>query len=82
MPTRLCRLDHAEAITLSQRRGDGAPRQAPRKNFDEQVVVELTALIAFQTMSSKFNSASDVPARDFCHIPLPDSGEGSRSLET
>jgi hypothetical protein len=29
----------------------------------------LTGLIAFQNMSSKFNSALDVPAQGFCKLP-------------
>jgi alkylhydroperoxidase family enzyme len=33
-----------------------------REFFDEDGIVELTGLIAFQNMSSTFNSALDVPA--------------------
>jgi hypothetical protein len=33
--------------------------------------VELTGLIAFQNLSSKFNSALDVPSQGFCQIPPP-----------
>jgi len=50
-------LDDAEAITLSDRAVDDAP------------IVELTALIAFQNMSSKFNAALDVPPQGFCRLP-------------
>ena len=39
------------------------------KHFDEDGIVELTALIAFQNLSSKFNSALDVPAQGFCQLP-------------
>tara|TARA_R110001592_G_scaffold363170_1_gene680905 strand:- start:2950 stop:3135 length:186 start_codon:yes stop_codon:yes gene_type:complete len=31
--------------------------------------VELTGLIAFQNLSSKFNSALDVPPQGFCRLP-------------
>jgi alkylhydroperoxidase family enzyme len=37
--------------------------------FDEEAVIELTGLIAFQNLSSKFNAALDVPAQDFCQRP-------------
>ena len=37
--------------------------------FDEDGIVELTGLIAFQNMSSKFNSALDVPSQGFCSLP-------------
>ncbi len=49
-------LDYAEAMTDSTRRVSDA-------------IVELTGLIAFQNLSSKFNSALDVPAQGFCRLP-------------
>jgi alkylhydroperoxidase family enzyme len=41
-----------------------------KKHFDDNAIVELTALIAFQNLSSKFNSALGVPPQGFCRIPL------------
>jgi len=43
--------------------------QRLREFFDEDAIVELTGLIAFQNLSSKFNSALDVPAQGFCRLP-------------
>jgi hypothetical protein len=40
-----------------------------RSYFDDDGIVELTGLIAFQNMSSKFNSALGVPAQGFCKMP-------------
>jgi alkylhydroperoxidase family enzyme len=40
-----------------------------KEHFDEDAIVELTGLIAFQNLSSKFNNALDVPAQGFCKIP-------------
>ncbi len=37
--------------------------------FDDNAVIELTALIAFQNMSSKFNAALDVAPQGFCRLP-------------
>lgn len=37
--------------------------------FDEDEIVELTGLIAFQNLSSKFNSALDVSSQGFCRLP-------------
>ena len=34
--------------------------------FDDDAVIELTGLIAFQNLSSKFNAALDVPPLGFC----------------
>ena len=57
---------YAEAVTDSTRRVDDTLFARLRQSFSEQEIVELTALIAFQNMSSKFNSALGVPAQGFC----------------
>jgi uncharacterized peroxidase-related enzyme len=57
---------YAEAVTDSTRRVDDALFARLRQSFSEQDIVELTALIAFQNMSSKFNAALGVPAQGFC----------------
>lgn len=61
-------LAYAEAATDSARRVDDACFARLRALFDEQAVLELTALIAFQNMSSKFNAALALPAQGFCEI--------------
>jgi alkylhydroperoxidase family enzyme len=38
-------------------------------NHSEPQILELTALIAFQNLSSKFNAALAVPAQGFCELP-------------
>lgn len=64
-------LDYAEAITFSDRQVDGPLMAALREHFSGDAIVELTALIAFQNLSSKFNSALGVPAQGFCRLPRP-----------
>ena len=59
-------LAYAEAATDSRRQADDACFARLQAYFDEQAVVELAALIAFQNMSSKFNAALAVPAQGFC----------------
>ena len=70
-------LAYAEAATDPARRVDEALFARLKACFSEQEIVELTALIAFQNMSSKFNSALGVPAQGFCAIeveaPRPES---------
>jgi len=61
-------LDYAEAITLSDRAVDDALMARLKAQLDEDAIVELTALIAFQNMSSKFNAALDVPPQGFCRL--------------
>ena len=64
-------LDYAEAVTLSDRQVDEAVMSAVKARFDDDARLELTALIAFQNLSSKFNGALGVPVQGFC--PRPDA---------
>lgn len=59
-------LAYAEAVTDPHRRVDDALFARLRQHFGDDEMVELTALIAFQNMSSKFNAALGVPAQGFC----------------
>lgn len=59
-------LAYAEAVVRSDRPvGDDLFAEL-RRHFDDDAIVELTALIAFQTMSSAFNAALEVPPQGFC----------------
>ena len=49
--------------------GDDQLRATLRRHWDEDGIVELTGLIAFQNLSSKFNAALDVPPQGFCVMP-------------
>lgn len=57
-------LEFAEATTLS--RVDANLRKRLKERWSDDFIVELTGLIAFQNLSSKFNAALDVPAQGFC----------------
>lgn len=59
-------LAYAETTTDSTRCVGEALRARLRSQFKEGEVVELTALIAFQNMSSKFNSALGIPSQGLC----------------
>lgn len=59
-------LAYAEAVSDPARRVDDALFAQLQRHFPDQEVVELTALIAFQNMSSKFNAALGIPAHGFC----------------
>lgn len=72
-------LGYAEAMTDSTRRVDDALFSQLRRHFSEQEIVELTALTAFQNMSSKFNAALDVPAHGFCVIAAPAKSAAAQS---
>lgn len=62
-------LEYVEAVTYSDRQVDNALMQRLAEYFNEDEIVEITGLIAFQNMSSKFNSALDIPAQGFCSLP-------------
>lgn len=64
-------LDYADAMTRYDRGVDDKIFAGLKQHFDDDEIIELTGLIAFQNLSSKFNSALDVPAQGFC--PLPDT---------
>ena len=50
-------LEYAEAITLSDRDVDDALFASLSDHFDADAIVELTAVIAWENASSKFNRA-------------------------
>jgi AhpD family alkylhydroperoxidase len=62
-------LEYAEAITNTGRAVDDNLRNRLKERWDDDSIVELTALIAFQNLSSKFNAALDVPPQGFCRLP-------------
>ena len=77
-------LAYAEAMTLS---GLGVGDDAIaglRQHFSDDAIVELTGLIAFQNLSSKFNAALAVPPQGFCALPVPAAApmaqEGGQAL--
>ncbi|HVC17368.1 MAG TPA: carboxymuconolactone decarboxylase family protein, partial [Rhodanobacter sp.] len=64
-------LEYTEAVTCSDRQVTDELVGRLKAFFDDDGIVELTGLIAFQNLSSKFNSALDVPPQGFCEIPQP-----------
>ena len=72
-------LAYAEAVTDPARRVDDTLFSRLRRHFTDQEIVELTALIAFQNLSSKFNAALGVPAHGFCATPPGTSPQAKRA---
>lgn len=70
-------LDYTEAMTITGRGVTDELMTELRQHYPDDAVIELTALIAFQNLSSKFNSALDVPPQGFCTVPAktPESRE-------
>jgi AhpD family alkylhydroperoxidase len=64
-------LEYAEAMTITTPGVTNDLRQRLKRHWNDDTIVELTGLIAFQNLSSKFNAALDVPSQGFCGLPSP-----------
>lgn len=62
-------LAYAEAMTRTDAGVDDALVARVKRQFDDDSLVELTAVVAFQNMSSKFNAALGVQPQGFCSVP-------------
>lgn len=77
-------LDYAEAITRTDSAVTDGMIEELHNHFDDDGIVELTGLIAFQNLSSKFNNALDVAPQGFCHFSgsRPAASSPPRNLRT
>jgi len=65
-------LAYAEAVTHSDQHPGQAHFDRLREHFDDETIIELTALVAFQNLSSKFNASLGVEPQGFCtEAPMP-----------
>jgi AhpD family alkylhydroperoxidase len=62
-------LKYADLVTTGHRIVSKEEFQKLKQFFSENEIVELTAWISFQNLSSKFNAALDVNPQGFCKIP-------------
>lgn len=69
-PVERVALSYAEAVTRTDAHVDDSLFEELKRHFDDDAVVELTALIAFQNMSSKFNAALGAAPAGLCQIPM------------
>lgn len=70
-------LDYAEAMTITEPGVSDDLRRRVTEHWNADAVAELTGLIAFQNMSSKFNAALDVPPQGFCVLPSLTNDQGA-----
>lgn len=65
-------LAYTEVVTYSEQQATEEHFEMLRCHFDDDAIIELTGLISFQNMSSKFNAALGVKPQGFCSIaPQP-----------
>ena len=65
-------LEYADAITLSEQDVSDALFAELKKHFNDEAIVELTGVIAWENASSKFNRALRVASQN---LYRPDQGE-------
>lgn len=63
-------LHYTEAMTITGQKVTDELLSQLKQWYSEDDIVELTALISFQNLSAKFNTALDVPAQGFCALPI------------
>ncbi len=59
-------LAYSEAMTWSDQNPTAGHFARLGRYFDDDAIIELTAIVAFQNLSSKFNAALGVEAQGFC----------------
>ena len=62
-------LEFAEAVTCTPPAVSDELFQRMREMFSERAIVELTAVVAFQNMSARFNTALGAETHGFCRLP-------------
>lgn len=59
-------LAYAEAVTATPPQVDATVKMEIKRHFTDEAITEMTALIAFQNLSTRFNAALDIPAQGLC----------------
>jgi alkylhydroperoxidase family enzyme len=67
-------LEYADAMTLSGREVSDELFARLRKSYDDDALVELTAIIAWENASSKFNRALRIPSQGLWQRRVTPSG--------
>lgn len=65
-------LEYVEVISGPQVKVSPELMAKLKKHFNDDQIVELTALISFQNMSAKFNAGLDIPSQGLCKIATQD----------
>jgi alkylhydroperoxidase family enzyme len=69
-------------MTCSDTPVDEDIMQKLQTHFEHDVIIELTGLITFQNMSSKFNTALSVQPQGFCNLPEITPMSSNRDIPT
>lgn len=61
-------LDYADAMTATPPVISDAQKITLKRYYDDAQISEMTALVAFQNLSARFNAALDIPSQGLCDI--------------
>jgi alkylhydroperoxidase family enzyme len=75
-------LEYADAMTLSERDVSDELFARLRRFYDDDALVELTAVIAWENASSKFNRALRIPSQGLWRRTRPDPARRDPAGET
>ncbi|MTH46856.1 carboxymuconolactone decarboxylase family protein [Intestinirhabdus alba] len=59
-------LAYADAVTATPPRVDAALKAQMKQHFSDEAISEMTALLAFQNLSARFNAALEIPSQGLC----------------
>ncbi|HCR3983960.1 TPA: carboxymuconolactone decarboxylase family protein [Kluyvera ascorbata] len=67
-PAERAALDYAEAMTATPPRISEAHKHELHCHFSDAQITEMTALVAFQNLSARFNAALEIPSQGLCSM--------------
>lgn len=65
-PAERAALEYADVMTATPPRVDDAVKNALHCHFSDEQITEMTALVAFQNLSARFNAALEIPSQGLC----------------
>lgn len=61
-------LEYADAMTATPPLISPQQKEALKRYYDDEAICEMTALVAFQNLSARFNAALEIPSQGLCDI--------------
>lgn len=65
-PAERAALGYADAVTATPPCVSDEQKKSLHRHFNEEQITEMTALVAFQNLSARFNAALEIPSQGLC----------------
>lgn len=65
-PAERAALEYADAMTATPPRINETTKNTLHCHFNDEQITEMTALVAFQNLSARFNAALEIPSQGLC----------------